>query len=221
MIFKITFNWLKNNILLSDASSFHFQFLFSKYSNTFLNFHKSSIFLLKKILQWEKSFKKSGTSRVYTTRIYTAVCLARIVLSLQKEMSLARGDLYIRFVRRCESPDILDIRLVNGQVRSRFLRFPIKRSGAPAVSSCIENKSVIFSHFLLSRRVARKYVLDIIGRQIFPFTAISRFSFPLSIEDYSAKILHSGDSPSNSNAVFAGIAGTAYIDFKQCSRCLL
>ena len=75
----------------------------------------------------EKSSEKSGTS---PSRICHRLCLAKTASDLRKEMLPTRGDLYIRFARRCESSDILDIRTrANGQVRSRFVHyriFPIK-----------------------------------------------------------------------------------------------
>lgn len=124
----------------------------------------------------EKSSEKSGTApspNVYTRHL----CLAGAAASdLRKEMSPARGDLYIRFARRCEPSDILHIRTVKfvlvfgapkisyfpikwrrrKYVRRRFLLFSPPPSAVPSLHPR-EN-----THSVLSRR------------RTFRFSAISR-----------------------------------------------
>jgi len=106
-------------------------------------FDTPTVLLREKSCLEEKSSEKSGTSPpVYAS----SVSRRETALNLRKEMSPARGDLYIRFARRCEPSDILDIRIrANGQVRSPFARHRISDKVATPKTKKQENvKSVIF-----------------------------------------------------------------------------
>lgn len=150
--------------------------------------------LLRKILPRGKiEWEKSGTASHVYAYIYRRLCLARTASDLRKEVSVACGDLYIRFARRCEPLDILDIRT---HERSSSFSFC-------ATIFSIKNiiKSIIF-------RRRRKYVKNVFlfplphvksrenthsvlfWRRIFPFFTI----FQLSIEDRSPKILSASRS---------------------------
>jgi len=170
----VAINWRKSLLVVKSLSR-NIKAPTIPIARDFDYFDTSTVLLRDKSCLEEKSSEKSGTSSlVYAS----SVSRQETALNLRKEMSPARGDLHIRFARRCEPSDILDIRIrANGQVRSPLARYRI--SDRVATPKKKDVKNVTFSS-ALSRQFARKYALAAISRRrAFSFSTISRLFLPV------------------------------------------